>query len=80
MTVGWNDLAQKNQYLESEELLLRNTFLNAKPKQRVDLTAAPTAVRTQLRWVDHESRGARNLAVEDADENDLVNLKNPAPV
>ena len=46
MTVGWNNLAHKNQYLESEELLLRNTFMNAKPKQRVDLNAPPTAVRT----------------------------------
>ena len=46
MSVGWQDLAQKNMYLESEELLLRNTFMNAKPKQKVDLTAPPTAVRT----------------------------------
>ena len=61
-------------YLESEELLLRNTFMNAKPKQKVDLTAPPTAVRTQLRWVDHDSRGLRKLAVEDADANDLINL------
>lgn len=80
MTVGWNNLAQKNQYLESEELLLRNTFMNAKPKQRVDLTAPPTAVRTQLQWMDFASRGNRNLAVEDADENDLINLNNPPPV
>ena len=80
MTVGWSDLAHKNQYLESEELLLRNTFLNAKPKQRVDLNAPPTAVRTQVRWVDFESRGNRQLAVEDADENDLINLNNPPPV
>ena len=45
LTVGWNDLSQKNMFLESEELLLRNTFLNAKPKQRVDLNAPPTHVR-----------------------------------
>ncbi len=32
MTVTWNDISQKNAYLESEELLLRNTFMNAKPK------------------------------------------------
>ena len=30
--------------------------------------------------MDHDSRGARQLAVEDADENDLVNQVNPAPV
>ena len=45
MTVNWNDIHQNNSYLESEELLLRNTFLNAKQKQKVDLTAPPTAVR-----------------------------------
>lgn len=61
-------------FLESEELLLRNTFMNAKPKQKVDLNAPPTDVRTQLRWVDLDSRGLRNLAVEDVDENDLINL------
>jgi len=80
MTVNWNDIHQNNSYLESEELLLRNTFLNAKPKQRVDLTAPPTQVRPALRWVDFASRGNRNLAVEDLDENDLINLHNPPPV
>ena len=54
--------------------------MNAKPKQKVDLNAPPTAVRTQLRWVDQDSRGMHNLAVEDADEKDLINLQNPAPV
>jgi len=46
MTVGWNDLSHKNMYLESEELLIRNTFMNAKPNDRVNLNAPPTAVRT----------------------------------
>ena len=32
MTVTWNDIHQNNAYLESEELLLRNTFMNAKSK------------------------------------------------
>ena len=48
MTVTWNYLSQKNSYLESEELLLRNTFMNAKPKQRVDLNVPPTNVRPVL--------------------------------
>ena len=80
MTIGWNDLSQHNAYLESEELLLRNTFVNAKPKQRVDLNAPPSNSRTLLQWVDHASRGNRHLAVEDADENDLINISNPKPV
>lgn len=80
MTVTWNDISQKNAFLESEELLLRNTFLNAKPKQRVDLNAPPSQVRTLVQWVDFASRGSRNLAVEDADEKDLINIVNPPPV
>ena len=80
MTVTWTDIAQKNSYLESEELLLRNTFLNAKPKQRVDLNAPPNQTRPMLQWVDFASRGNRKLAVEDLDERDLINLHNPAPV
>ena len=80
MTVTWNDIHQNNCYLESEELLLRNTFINAKQKQRVDLNAPPTQVRPQLQWIDFASRGNRNLAVEDLDENDLINIVNPMPV
>ena len=30
MTVAWSDLTESNKFLESDELLLRNTFMNAK--------------------------------------------------
>ena len=34
----------------------------------------------RLKWVDMESRGRKDLAVEDRDENDLVNIINPPKV
>ena len=81
MSVLWTDLADENKYLESEELLLRNTFVNAKPKQKVDLNGPNNRVkRTVLRWTDIETNGFRPLAEEDADENDLINKVKPARV
>ena len=81
MTVAWQDLTEENKFLESEELLLSNTFMNAKQGQRVDLDDANQKHYVpRLRWVDHESRGRKKLAVEDKDENDLINIANPKRV
>lgn len=81
MSVLWTDLAEENKYLESEELLLRNTFVNAKPKAKADLNVANGKIkRTILRWTDIESNGYRPLAEEDHDENDLINKENPPQI
>ena len=82
MTVAWSDITEENKYLESEELLLRNTFINAKQGQKVDLNDQDHSkiYKPRLRWVDFESRGRKFLAVEDRDENDLVNIVNPPRV
>ena len=46
-----------------------------------DFSPAPkTILPTRLKWVDMESRGRVHLAVEDKDENDLVNIVNPPKV
>ena len=46
-----------------------------------DFSPAPTEMLPpRLRWVDMESRGRMDLAVEDKDENDLVNIVNPPKV
>ena len=74
MTVAWSDITEENKYLESEELLLRNTFVNAKQGQKVNLNDGfQKYYQPRLRWVDFESRGRKKLAVEDKDENDLIN-------
>ena len=70
--------------MESEELLLRNTFVNSQMNMNQalkDFSPAPTQMHPPLlRWIDLESRGRQDLAVEDKDENDLVNLVNPPKV
>ena len=77
-------MAEENKYLESEELLLRNTFVNSQMNMNQglkDFSPAPTQMHPpRLRWVDLDSRGRQDLAVEDKDENDLVNLINPPKV
>ena len=46
-----------------------------------DLSGVPVAMHmAKLKWVDMESRGRMDLAVEDKDENDLVNIVNPPKV
>ena len=46
-----------------------------------DFSPAPTEILPpRLRWVDMESRGLKDLAVEDKDENDLINIINPPKV
>jgi hypothetical protein len=83
-TVKWTEVAEENKYLESEELLLRNTFVNSQMNMNQalkDFSPAPTQMHPPLlRWIDLESRGRQELAVEDKDENDLVNLVNPPKV
>jgi hypothetical protein len=75
MSVTWNDIFERNRFLESEELLLRNTFLNAKQKPKIDYSNVNPNQRIgfKLNWADFETRGRRQLAVEDLIENDLVN-------
>lgn len=43
MTKKWNELADENSYLESDELLLRNTFLNSRtgPEFKVNQNLRP---------------------------------------
>jgi hypothetical protein len=82
-TKKWNELAPDSVFLESEELLLRNTFLNSKTGiefQRLALNARPiqqSGNAQRLKWVDLESRGKTNLSSEGRNEDDLVNLINP---
>jgi hypothetical protein len=62
-TKKWNELATESVFLESEELLLRNTFLNSKSgpdlhwksvEQRVPIQAGN---RQRLKWIDLATKG-----------------------
>jgi hypothetical protein len=91
----WVEIAPSNKFLESEELLLRNTYVNAQPMEQqitqfrsVSGYRPPSQTQSKLKskhkprlkWVDIESCGRKNLAVENRDELDLVNLRNPSKV
>ena len=85
-TKKWTELANESVFLESEELLLRNTFLNAKTGVDVQRAGKDTRSQTQsssrprLKWIDLASKGSVQLAFEGRTEDDLVNLAHPPKV
>ena len=84
-TKKWSELAQENNFLESEELLLRNTFVNSRTGAENVLNANlrplyQSGKPTRLKWVDLETRGHLKVAFEGPIEDDLVNKINPAKV
>lgn len=81
-TQDWNEIFEKNFYLENEELLLRNTFLNARMGPLVDYSnnnklSNKSRVRERLVWADEKRIP---LAQEEADEYDLINKINVDPI
>jgi hypothetical protein len=86
-TAKWDEIAQENRYLESEELMLRNTFLNAQsgPMAKLGAGTVMSHVRHHaLRWRDQlndkpisvKARSASRLPLATLTEArcDLVNL------
>ena len=59
-TQDWNEITDKTFYMENEELLLRNTFLNAKMGPLVDYQqnntnfTKKTKIRGRLVWADEK--------------------------
>ena len=53
-TSKWTEISEENCFLESDELLLRNTFLNAQmgPIAQFSFHNGMPSQRTKLRWVD----------------------------
>lgn len=81
-TQDWNEIFEKNFYLENEELLLRNTFLNARMGPLVDYSNNNKAYnksrgRERLVWADEKRIP---LAQEELDEYDLINKINVDPI
>lgn len=74
-------MADENKYLESEELLLRNTFLNAKTNPNaMTLSVQPCDTKnkkTKLKWKDSLKT---DLTEQVSGDRDLINTTNPAKV
>ena len=67
-TKVWSDVSPDQKFLESEELLVRNTFLNSQTTQNAlqvyqDSTADPSKVDS-IKWKDLESNGKMKLTAE----------------
>lgn len=75
-TQDWNEISEKSFYMENEELLLRNTFLNSKMGPLAEYNAKQNAatkkrkIKTKICWADEKRIP---LAQEGRDEDDLVN-------
>lgn len=74
-TQDWNEISENTFYIENEELLLRNTFLNARmgPLAEYDQTSINSYKppnHERIVWADERRLP---LALEGADEDDLVN-------
>ncbi len=59
-TSKWNEVADENKYLESEELLLRNTFINSKTNPNA-MTTSKMSVdgrnkKNKVRWKDFDGK------------------------
>lgn len=80
-TQRWTELSDNNIHIENEELILRNTYLNSQMAPLVDLSGVNIDEEKNftLKWAD-ELPQRRSLAEENLDEDDLVNLVNPAPI
>jgi hypothetical protein len=76
----WTELSDTNVNLENEELILRNTFLNAQMGPLVDISNIDInkPKTNALVWRDEKTKIP--LTEENLDEDDLVNLHNPPPI
>ena len=77
-------MAQESIFLESEELLLRNTFVNSRTGPEFKVTDTRPIFQSgkpyKLKWVDLETKGHLKVAFEGRYEDDLVNKVNPSKV
>ena len=81
-TSGWEDLSEQQPYITSEELILRNTFINARMGPLADFNRGMknggTKKRYAIRWIDEiekERAGKREgLKINDF-KDDLLRKK-----
>jgi hypothetical protein len=73
-------LSEEKPYITSEELILRNTFINAQMGPLADFRVQKGHKKvTQLKWIDEvepdrQNKGKEALKLNDY-QNDLLNLK-----
>lgn len=79
-TSRWTELSDPNINLENEELILRNTFLNAQMGPLVDISNIDInkPKPNTIGWRDEKTKIP--LTEEGPDEEDLINLQNPEPI
>lgn len=79
-TSKWDELSEERPYITTEELILRNTFINAQMGPLADFRVQKGQKKIQtLKWIDEveterQTRGKEALKLNDY-KNDLLNLK-----
>ena len=75
-TSAWEDLSDERPYLTSEELVLRNTFINARLGPVADFRVPKGQQRVpKLQWLDQKNPNSKNGLRENEFENDLLKKK-----
>ena len=72
---AWEDLSEEQPYLTSEELVLRNTFINSRMGPLADWKVDKDAARAKpaLTWIDQNDKGRADGLRENDFKNDLLN-------
>jgi len=75
-TSKWTEVSEKTNEFENEELLLRNTYLNAQMGPFADFTNLPNYSRScKLRWQDEKSPLPLSTFVEEKEDTDIEAVK-----
>lgn len=79
-TQSWHEIESKVMNLEDEELLLRNTYINAQTNAQIDISKMKVSKEkakkpTVVKWIDHVTGKKKQLAKEIDRSQDLANQK-----
>lgn len=83
MTTKWDEICDIEADLSNEELVLRNTFMNAQMGPLAEFTkemfANPDDIHQTIKWLDNNENNKDKLRINNS-EDDLVCKENPEPV
>ena len=76
-TSKWDELSEEKPYVTSEELILRNTFINAQMGPLADFRAPKHSKVAQLKWIDQvdKTRSGKEALKGNDFKDDLLNKK-----